>query len=49
LRTEKRLDGGKDLSLPDVRHEGEPVTSNIGWHLIPLAELSMRVNELDSQ
>jgi adenylyltransferase/sulfurtransferase len=43
----KRLDAGEDLFLLDVRDEFEFETSNIGGHLIPLAELSRRVNELD--
>jgi adenylyltransferase/sulfurtransferase len=43
----KRLDAGENLFLLDVRDEFEFETSNIGGHLIPLAELSRRVNELD--
>jgi len=42
-----RLDAGENLFLLDVRDEFEFETSNIGGHLIPLAELSRRVNELD--
>jgi adenylyltransferase/sulfurtransferase len=43
----KRLDAGENLFLLDVREEFEFETSNIGGHLIPLAELPRRVNELD--
>jgi rhodanese-related sulfurtransferase len=43
----RRLDAGENLFLLDVRDEIEFETSNIGGHLIPLAELSRRVNELD--
>jgi len=44
----QRLDAGENLFLLDVREEFEYETSNIGGHLIPLAELSARVNELDA-
>jgi adenylyltransferase/sulfurtransferase len=44
----KRLDAGENLFLLDVRDESEYEISNIGGHLIPLAELSKRVNELDT-
>jgi rhodanese-related sulfurtransferase len=44
----RRLDAGEDLFLLDVRDEFEFETSNIGGHLIPLAELPERVSELDS-
>jgi adenylyltransferase/sulfurtransferase len=44
----KRLDAGEDLFLLDVRDEFEYEISNIGGQLIPLAELSKRVNELDT-
>jgi adenylyltransferase/sulfurtransferase len=44
----QRLDAGENLFLLDVRDEFEYETSNIGGHLIPLAELSGRVNELDA-
>lgn len=43
----KRLDAGENLFLLDVRDEFEYEISNIGGQLIPLAELSKRVNELD--
>jgi adenylyltransferase/sulfurtransferase len=43
----KRLDAGENLFLLDVRDESEYEISNIGGQLIPLAELSKRVNELD--
>jgi rhodanese-related sulfurtransferase len=42
-----RLDAGENLFLLDVRDEFEYEISNIGGQLIPLAELSKRVNELD--
>lgn len=41
-----RLDGGENLFLLDVRDEYEYEISNIGGHLIPLPELSKRLNEL---
>lgn len=44
----KRLDAGEDLFLLDVRDEFEYEISNIGGQLIPLPELSRRVNELDT-
>jgi adenylyltransferase/sulfurtransferase len=44
----KRLDAGENLFLLDVRDEFEFEISNIGGQLIPLAELSKRVNELDA-
>jgi adenylyltransferase/sulfurtransferase len=44
----QRLDAGESLYLLDVRDENEFETSNIGGHLIPLAELPERVGELDS-
>jgi rhodanese-related sulfurtransferase len=44
----KRLDAGENLFLLDVRDEFEYETSNIGGHLIPLAELPGRLNELDT-
>ena len=43
----QRLDAGENLFLLDVRDEFEYEISNIGGQLIPLAELSKRVNELD--
>src|ERR1700690_3942079 len=44
----QRLDAGENLFLLDVREEYEYEISNIGGHLIPLAELPTRVNELDA-
>ena len=44
----KWLDAGENLFLLDVRDEFEYETSNIGGHLIPLAELPRRVQELDA-
>jgi rhodanese-related sulfurtransferase len=44
----QRLDAGENLFLLDVRDEFEYDISNIGGQLIPLAELSKRVNELDA-
>jgi adenylyltransferase/sulfurtransferase len=44
----QRLDAGENLFLLDVREEHEYEISNIGGHLIPLAELSERVEELDA-
>jgi len=41
-----RLDHGDSLFLLDVRDEYEYEISNIGGHLIPLPELSERLNEL---
>jgi len=43
----QRLDKGEHLFLLDVRDEYEYEISNIGGHLIPLPELSMRLNELN--
>jgi len=43
-----RLDRGEPLFLLDVRDEYEYEISNIGGQLIPLSELSQRVNELDA-
>jgi adenylyltransferase/sulfurtransferase len=43
-----RLDAGEDLFLLDVREEYEYDISNIGGHLIPLAELPKRIHELDA-
>ena len=43
----QRLDAGEDLFLLDVRDEAEYEISNIGGQLIPLAELSKRIHELD--
>jgi len=43
----KRLDAGENLFLLDVREEFEFETSNIGGHLIPLADLQRRMHELD--
>jgi rhodanese-related sulfurtransferase len=44
----QRLDAGENLFLLDVRDEFEYEISNIGGQLIPLPELSTRVNELDA-
>jgi adenylyltransferase/sulfurtransferase len=44
----QRLDAGENLFLLDVREEYEYEISNIGGCLIPLAELSDRVPELDA-
>ena len=44
----QRLDAGENLFLLDVREEHEFEISNIGGHLIPLAELPKRFNELDA-
>jgi adenylyltransferase/sulfurtransferase len=44
----QRLDAGENLFLLDVREEFEYETSNIGGHLIPLAELPSRMNELNA-
>ena len=44
----RRLDAGENLFLLDVRDESEYEISNIGGLLIPLPELSRRVNELDA-
>ncbi len=43
-----RLDRGDDLFVLDVREPHEYQICNLGGHLIPLGELSRRVNELDS-
>ena len=42
-----RLDQGDNLFLLDVRDEYEYELSNIGGHLIPLAELPKRFTELN--
>ena len=44
----QRLDAGENLFLLDVRNDFEYETSNIGGHLIPLAQLPERVHELDA-
>jgi len=44
----RRLDAGESLFLLDVREEYEYEISNIGGHLIPLAELPRRTRELDA-
>jgi rhodanese-related sulfurtransferase len=44
-----RLDHGDDLFLLDVRDEYEYEISNIGGSLIPLPELSKRLNELNAK
>src|ERR1700726_3545018 len=43
-----RLDRGDDLYVLDVREPHEYQICNLGGHLIPLGDLSRRVNELDS-
>jgi sulfur-carrier protein adenylyltransferase/sulfurtransferase len=43
-----RLDRGEDIYVLDVREPHEYQICNIGGHLIPLGDLSRRVNELDS-
>ncbi len=43
-----RLDRGDDIYILDVREPHEYQICNIGGHLIPLGDLSRRVNELDS-
>ena len=45
----QRLDQGDHLFLLDVRDEYEYEISNIGGHLIPLAELSKRLGELNKR
>jgi adenylyltransferase/sulfurtransferase len=45
----QRLDAGENLFLLDVRDESEFEISNIGGQLIPLPELSKRMNELDAK
>jgi molybdopterin/thiamine biosynthesis adenylyltransferase/rhodanese-related sulfurtransferase len=42
-----RLDRGDDLFILDVREPHEYQICNLGGHLIPLGDLSRRVNELD--
>jgi adenylyltransferase/sulfurtransferase len=44
----QRLDAGENLFLLDVRDEFEYEISNIGGRLIPLAELSKHLHELDT-
>ena len=45
----QRLDQGESPFLLDVRDEYEYEISNIGGHLIPLAQLPKRLGELDSR
>ena len=45
----QRLDKGEQLLLLDVRDEYEYEISNIGGHLIPLAELPKRFTELNER
>ena len=45
----QRLDQGDNLFLLDVRDEYEFEISNIGGHLIPLAELPKRFKELNAR
>jgi rhodanese-related sulfurtransferase len=42
----QRLDHGDELFLLDVRDEYEYEITNIGGHLIPLAQLQKRLDEL---
>ena len=42
-----RLDRGDDLYILDVREPHEYQICNLKGHLIPLGELTRRVNELD--
>jgi sulfur-carrier protein adenylyltransferase/sulfurtransferase len=44
----RRLDGGEDLFILDVREPHEYQIANLGGHLIPLNELPKRIHELDS-
>jgi sulfur-carrier protein adenylyltransferase/sulfurtransferase len=44
----RRLDGGEDVFVLDVREPHEYQICNIGGHLIPLGDLPNRVHELDS-
>ena len=44
----RRLDGGDDIYLLDVREPHEYQIANLGGHLIPLGDLPARVGELDS-
>ncbi len=44
----QRLDKGESLFLLDVRDEYEYEISNIGGHLIPLAQLPKRMSELNA-
>jgi sulfur-carrier protein adenylyltransferase/sulfurtransferase len=43
----RRLDSGEDIFILDVREPHEYQISNIGGHLIPLSDLTQRVDELD--
>jgi rhodanese-related sulfurtransferase len=43
----RKLDAGEQLFILDVRDAHEYQQSNIGGHLIPLAELPKRVHELN--
>jgi len=44
----RRLDAGEDVFILDVREPHEYQICNLGGHLIPLADLPKRVNELDT-
>jgi adenylyltransferase/sulfurtransferase len=44
----QRLDHGDNVFLLDVRDEYEYEISNIGGHLIPLAQLPKRLDELNA-
>ena len=43
----RRLDAGEDIFILDVREPHEYKIANIGGHLIPLSDLTQRVDELD--
>ena len=43
----ERLDKGEKVNLIDVREPNEYAEDNIGGQLIPLGELSYRIDELD--
>jgi rhodanese-related sulfurtransferase len=43
----KRLEGGEELNLIDVREEHEYEADNLGAYLIPLGDLPGRLSELD--
>ena len=43
----QKLDAGEKVFILDVRDPDEYQKSNLGGHLIPLADLPKRMNELD--
>ena len=43
----RRLDAGEDIFVLDVREPHEYRICNLGGYLIPLSDLSKRINELD--